>query len=152
MEQVTAYWGQWTTFCDKKFKDFPQVADVASKSGIKNEQFALALLALLLLFIYVVGGGTLIVNLIGFVYPAMASLRVLDSKDAAGATQWLTYWIVFALFNVVELMTSWVEDIIPFYFLIKCGFLYWCWAPGFNGATTVYKYVKPRLHAVLKIE
>ena len=149
-EQIQAYWEQWKTLCDKKFEEFPQVADVASKSGLPNEQFATALLALLVLFVYVLGGGTLIVNLIGFVYPAIASLRVLDSGDAAGATQWLTYWIVFALFNLVELMTSWVEDLVPFYFLVKCGFLYWCW--GFNGSAKVYRLVKPRLHAILKIE
>lgn len=45
---------------------------------------------------------------VGFAYPAFASWKALEGKTAVkgapvqGRDAWLTYWIVFSCFNVVE--------------------------------------------------
>ena len=84
----------------------------------------------------------------------MQSVQVLSNSgdNEAELKQWLTYWIVFALFNVLEMAGSFVEDFIPFYFPMKCSFLWWCWAPGIHGATTVYNVARPHLRKVLMIK
>ena len=41
-------------------------------------------------------------NTIGFAYPAYCSIRALESSVKSDDTQWLTYWVVFAAFSVVE--------------------------------------------------
>jgi len=60
--------------------------------------------------------------LVGFVYPSYASWKALESRKGEGAgavatageaaTQsrdaWLTYWVVFSAFNVVEHLLDWL--------------------------------------------
>ena len=96
--------------------------DLQGKAGLKAEQFAAALVVFTVFLVYCIIGGSLIVNVVGFVYPATQSVQVLSSggDNEADLKQWLTYWIVFALFNVLEMATSMLEEFIPFYFLFKC--------------------------------
>ena len=47
-------------------------------------------------------GGQLLTNLIGFVYPAYCSIQALESARKQDDVQWLTYWVVFAAFSVLE--------------------------------------------------
>ena len=128
--------------------------DLQGKAGLKAEQFAAALVVFTVFLVFIIFGGSLIVNVVGFVYPATQSVQVLSSggDNEADPKQWLTYWIVFALFNVLEMATSMLEEFIPFYLLLKCVFLWWCWAPGIHGANTVYKLARPHLRKVLKIK
>ena len=37
----------------------------------------------------------LVVNIIAFTYPAIQSIKSLESKNGVGAQKWLTYWIVY---------------------------------------------------------
>ena len=58
--------------------------------------------------------------------------------------QWLTYWMVYAIFTYMDQALSWVLNMIPFYYLIKLLILIWMMSPLTNGATTVYQmYLKP---------
>ena len=48
-------------------------------------------------------GGNGIVTAIGVVYPTLKSFLALDPKVRAGDDkQWLTYWVIFGLFNIVD--------------------------------------------------
>lgn len=108
--------------------------------------------------------------LVGFVYPSYASWKALESRKGEGsgsvvtageaATQsrdaWLTYWVVFSAFNVVEHLLDWLVSWcaalrvpsvlklrrqlllltlsrgtprIPFYFVAKLAFVVWLQAP-----------------------
>jgi hypothetical protein len=63
-----------------------------------------------------------------------------------GGRQWLTYWIVFAFFNLTEAMTGFFTSHIPFYFFIKLGFLIFCMSDQHKGAQVVYqKVIKPHV-------
>jgi len=37
----------------------------------------------------------LVVNVVAFTYPAIQSIKALESKNAAESQKWLTYWIVY---------------------------------------------------------
>ena len=83
--------------------------------------------------------------LLGFLYPAYASVKAVESNDKDDDTKWLTYWVVYSAFNVVEFFTDMFLSWFPLYFCFKCIFLGWCMAPiSSNGSVFVYrKFIAP---------
>ena len=52
--------------------------------------------------------------------------------------QWLTYWVVYAVFNVFEAFSSLIIFWFPFYYSFKFGFLIWLFMPNTRGAHYLY--------------
>jgi receptor expression-enhancing protein 5/6 len=102
-------------------------------------------LALISSVLTAIGGAKLIVDLVGFVYPAYMSFKSMDSGNHDD-TQWLTYWVVFSCFSIVESFLSFVVALIPFYFYIKVGAIVYMWHPSTRGAQTIYEqFLRPLL-------
>mmetsp|Transcript_8375 Transcript_8375/g.17295 ORF Transcript_8375/g.17295 Transcript_8375/m.17295 type:complete len:178 (-) Transcript_8375:79-612(-) len=81
---------------------------------------------------------------VGFIYPSWASYKALESKSPVAAAQWLTYWVVFSLFTVLEYFADYVISWLPLYYLLKLGFILWLQLPQTQGATQLYiKCVQP---------
>eukprot|EP00842_Homolaphlyctis_polyrhiza_P002475 jgi/Hompol1/3228/HPOL_003170-RA len=72
--------------------------------------------------------GDALSDLVGYFYPAYASLRAVESGDSAKYAQWLTYWqvVLFGGAKVAENFSQELLSILPFYFIFKIMFL--CWA------------------------
>ena len=91
-------------------------------------------------------GNTYITCLLGVAYPCFMSFLALESKGADDDKQWLTYWVVFGLFNIVDQFAGFILTFIPFYFFLKLIFLVWLFHPISQGATTVYNmYILPNM-------
>ncbi len=73
--------------------------------------------------------GSLLVNLVGFVYPAYASFQAIESPQKDDDVQWLTYWVVFSFFNVLEFFSDLLLFWVPFYFVFKVIGLIYLFAP-----------------------
>ena len=43
-----------------------------------------------------------------FAYPAYCSIQALETKTKGDDTQWLTYWVVFAAFSVIEYFADFI--------------------------------------------
>lgn len=115
---------------DARLAKYPQIVQLEESVGIEKFYIAAMLFVGIGSIIYLLGGAVLIVNLIGFIYPAYQSFKALNSPKPDDDTQWLTYWVVYAFFNLTENLTSIFMKWIPFYFVIKVAFLIWCIYPG----------------------
>jgi len=98
----------------------------------------IGIVLLVLLITLLISGESAVCNLIGFVYPFYKSYEALKTPQKDDDTQWLTYWIVFAAFIVVESL-SFLFNWIPFYYLFKVLFL--IWLAYFKGALIVFQHV-----------
>eukprot|EP00850_Spirogloea_muscicola_P018386 SM000168S02585 [mRNA] locus=s168:22381:23870:- [translate_table: standard] len=86
-----------------------------------------------------------VVILASFAYPSYASFKAVESKSVDAAVNWLLYWIVFALFSVVEYFSSWLLNW-DFYNVLKLAFILWLQLPQTKGATVLYtRLVQPQL-------
>lgn len=91
-------------------------------------------------------GQTYITNAIGVAYPAFMSFMALESSGLEDDRQWLTYWVCFGAFNIVDQFAGIILRFIPFYYFLKLGFLVYLFHPSTLGATTVYNnFILPKM-------
>lgn len=130
---------------DNKSQLTPYFEKVEKMTGVKRIYLAQALLGVLSLYLIVGKAAQFVCNLIGFVYPAYKSLVALESSNKEDDSKWLTYWVVFAAFSVVEFFSDSLMSWFPFYWLAKVVFLLWCSAdiPA-NGSSLIYnRFIRP---------
>ena len=79
---------------------------------------------------------------VGFLYPAYKSLHAIMSDDREASLTWMRYWVVLAVFSIIETVVDPLLDFLPGYLLGKCIFLVWCMAPtNKSGSNLVFTQV-----------
>ena len=97
---------------------YPSVVQFERKAGVSKVFLALGIGFIYFFLIFLNYGGQILSNLVGFIFPgtpqsppslrhlcwyvAYESMKAIESAGTADDTQWLTYWVVFSFFNVVE--------------------------------------------------
>jgi len=134
---------------DKKLHEQNKITEYLEKAekatGVRRLYIALGIAGLWALYMILGHGAELICNSIGFGYPAYASMIALETQKKEDDTKWLTYWVTFAAFSILEFFSEIILDFVPFYWLVKCLFLIWCFAPiSNNGSQFLYnKVIRP---------
>lgn len=109
-----------------------------------------AALYLVLTFLNIGGIGQLLANIAGVVVPGYLSLQALHTPEKTDDEELLIYWVVFAALSIVEFWSRAILYWVPFYWLIKTGFLLYLLLPQFGGANFVYHtLIKPVSDAYL---
>ncbi|XP_047354272.1 receptor expression-enhancing protein 5-like [Vespa velutina] len=116
------------------------------KTGINRLYLFVGFIVIFSLYLLIGVGQQLVCNIIGFVYPAYYSMKALESPKKDDDSKWLTYWIVFALFTIIEFFSEFIVCWLPFYWLLKCIFYIWLMAPmEYNGSLIIYRrIVRPK--------
>ncbi|KAL4499698.1 hypothetical protein ABPG72_017238 [Tetrahymena utriculariae] len=113
---------------------------------VKPSHIVLNLSAVLILLSLLNVGSSLICNIVGFIYPAYMSFKALETTDNKDDKQWLTYWVVYSLFTVMDTFIGFTLSFIPFYYFFKLAFFVYLFHPKTQGAVIVYdKVVQPLL-------
>lgn len=126
-------------FLNEKNKFTEVLEKVEKASGVKRLYLAYGLMAFVGLYLMVGYGADFLCNFIGFAYPAYASIKAIESKEKDDDTKWLTYWVVYAAFGLMEFFTDIFLFWVPLYWFFKCCFLIYCMLPGpLNGSIKIY--------------
>jgi len=139
----------WKAKLDKALHEQNCITNVLEKievkTGIKRLHVALGVIAFLGLYLMIGYGADFLCNFIGFLYPAYCSIKAIESKEKDDDTKWLTYWVVYSVFHLLEFFADIFFFWIPFYWFFKCVFLTYCFAPmSWNGSLTIYnKVIRP---------
>ena len=95
-----------------------------------------------------------IVHSLLMVFAGIKSFRAIQSIDPEDDKQWLTFWLLFSIFEVLCFVTDFVLWAIPSYNGLKCAVLIFLGV--FRGANLVYPLLEPLLlqvdQVVLKYE
>ncbi len=116
-----------------------QMEIIHQKTGIEGKYVVLGLVACLLI-VSIGFFERIITNLIGTVYPAYMTMKSIQSQNDDDK-YWLTYWVVFAFFSLVDVFSGFLMKLIPFYFILKIVFLVWLFMPNTQGCYYVYYFV-----------
>jgi len=76
-------------------------------------------------------------------YAGIQSFRAIQSPDPKDDKQWLTFWLLFGLFDLTCFLTSILGYILPFYDEAKVGFVVFMGV--FGGANKIYPLLEPLL-------
>ncbi|KAI2608650.1 TB2/DP1, HVA22 family-domain-containing protein [Hypoxylon fragiforme] len=128
---------------DRELSKYPALNNLEKQTAVPKVYAVIGVATLYLFFIIFNLGGQLLTNFAGFVVPGYYSLVALFSTTKADDTQWLTYWVVFAFFSVLESAVS-VVYWFPFYYTFKFVFLLWLSLP--IGAQLIFRsFMQPML-------
>eukprot|EP00474_Spongospora_subterranea_P008404 CRZ08862.1 hypothetical protein [Spongospora subterranea] len=108
------------------------------KTTLKPVHVVAAASVAVFLFLLFGFGSSAVGNLVGFVYPLYASFTALKTPSGDDDTFWLTYWVVFSFFGVVESFMDMTLGWVPLFHLAKVTFLVWCFLPQTKGANLIF--------------
>ena len=124
----------------------PQIKAFAQQQKLESGVIVGAALVVLSLITLIFFGTTILTLGITVLYPAAQSIKAIESKGKDDDKEWLTYWIIFGLFTLIDDFFGWILSIIPYFFWIKLAFFVFLFAPQTKGALKIYNTVaKPLL-------
>merc|ERR1711934_1348781 len=147
MEGIKAKWSFFEAQLNKELENIPLLVLIEEKSNKKVQRAHIALGVVAFLFLFVLFGiwDKWIVNILGFVFPAYASIKAIESVSKDDDTQWLTYWVVFGLFTVLEFFSPTILWAFSWYYVVKFFFILWLMSPVHNGANIFYQTILRRI-------
>ena len=126
---------------DEYAEHIPQLVQLCSKNQIRPGYVLGGVTTLVVLVGAFFQGYNLVSALLTCIYPIIASIKALESRDEDDDKKWLSFWTVFGIFQTVEMLFSWVLTLIPFYYTLRLAFFVYLMAPQTNGAYMLYESV-----------
>lgn len=124
-------------------KYLEQMKLIQEKTGIPGT-YVMGCLIAAIVFVYIGFLERFITNLVGTVYPAFWTMKSIESRTDDDK-HWLTYWVVFACFTIIDMFSGFILRFIPFYFFLKICFLIWLFMPNSQGCNIIYHLLVVRV-------
>lgn len=129
---------------DAETNNIQSIKNAAEKVGVARSTLVLGTAGFMFAFLFLGFGAQFFSHMLGMLYPMYASFKAIETRETTDDTQWLTYWVVFALFSLLECFVDTVLFWFPFYFSFKVAFLIFCQLPSFRGADFLYqRFARP---------
>ncbi|KAL2916850.1 hypothetical protein HK105_203629 [Polyrhizophydium stewartii] len=137
---ISARWKGFTDSIEASLANIPPLVELEKAFKISKLHCVFLCVVTIVWAVLVIKnicGGPL-TDLVGFSYPAYASIKSVDSGDKVKYTQWLAYWVVFGIFKTLENFHMMLLQMLPFYFFFKAMFLTWAMSKYSMGAYKLY--------------
>jgi len=141
MDKVKETLKQNTKILDPYAAMVPVIVDASAKVGVNPGLILAAVGSIVVLVLMVLQGWTILLTTVTVLYPAVHSIRAIQSPDEDDDKVWLTYWMIFGLFTTMETFFGFVFYFIPYWDWIRLAFFIWLLLPNFNGAKQLYEGV-----------
>lgn len=124
----------------------PQLKELAKTIGVESGVLLGAIILVSLIVTFCLFGATILTLTITVLFPAFKSIQALESEGTQDDKEWLTYWIIFGLFSLIDDFFGCILEFIPYYYWIKLVFFIYLLAPQTRGANFLYNsFVKDLL-------
>ena len=120
------------------FNDVKPLNDLSKKVGLKPNVLLGGLMLFVVILIALNFGACILTSSVGFLYPAYMSFKAIESRGSQDDTQWLTFWVVYAICTIFDPIFNYILYFIPFYYLFKLAFYIYLFHPKSRGAETIY--------------
>ncbi|CAG8692540.1 20713_t:CDS:2 [Dentiscutata erythropus] len=119
---------------DKHLSNYPIICDLEKKTNVPKTYMAGGVVAFVFMLIFFNVWGELLSDIIGWLYPAYASFKAIESPEKTD--------------EMAEFFSDFILYWVPFYFPSKTVFFLWLFLPPFKGAQIIYqKFLGPTLKA-----
>ena len=127
---------------------------ISKNTGMPKQKIVKSAFIGAALFVFFGIGQAIITTLLGVAYPVFMSFHALENTDKnEDDKQWLTYWVVFGVFNIIDQFAGFILHFIPFYYVLKLFVLIWLFHPKTIGASWVYdNYIKEYANHITQLE
>jgi receptor expression-enhancing protein 5/6 len=122
----------------KHFDEIPFIKQLSERTKVPSSQLVIGIIVSLLFFVVFGLGASLIVQVVGILYPAYMSFKAIESPEEDDDKMWLTYWAVFALYNFADRFIDYLFFWVPCYHAIKLIVLVYMFFPTTRGAIVFY--------------
>jgi len=110
-------------------------------SGIPKVFIVFGFLAILCAVLVYFAGLNATGKALAFVVPAFMSYKTLEEDDVNEHIHWLTYWLVYGVFESTRLLWDNLFHWLPYWELAKFVFLVWCALPQSRGCSFMYRAI-----------
>jgi len=132
-------WRKTIDQLEMRLLENPTLKNIRNKTGIPLVYILGILIMLSLIVLYSLSGIRAITSIVGVIVPGYMSLKAL--KDDNKLELWLSYWIWYGLFSLIESITDIFLFWIPMYEFMKMAFCIYLYAPNTKGALFLYRKI-----------
>ena len=141
MDQIKEKLQESTKILDPYATQIPPLRDGAASLKVNPGLLLGGILSVIFLIVMLVKGSLIVMTFITVLYPAMHSIRAIESPEEDDDKVWLTYWMIFGILNVAETFFGFIFWIIPYWGWLRLGLFVWLLLPNFRGSEVIYNSV-----------